>query len=344
MKVRSVLAVVLLASLCSAGFAGNRYAASFLRIGADARTDALGGVGVVIQGGPAAFQWNPAALSRISSPVVQGMYATQFGGFRTSLAVFHHLGVAFPLRGNAVLALNWIHFGVDDIPVYAKLRGNSIYDRLKNPAYRPSGTALGTLQDSENALFFTFTRRLHYLFDPGWLYLKVPLEIPVGVNFKILRTVLGKEQASGLGIDLGGQIRFSLTDLFPSLPLGTMAIGFAVKDLTGTQISWTTRHQEMLDPAVLWGMAYEQSIPVWKSRVSIFSANSEYRGNLSRFGAEWAYLGKLWLRIGYGERQLAMGVGLAFSRFQVDYALETHELGPSHRISLRLNLKKEKNP
>ncbi len=313
------------------------YGASFLQIGVGARALAMGGAAVAFSGDASAFYWNPAGLAGIAHPRIQLMYASQFGGFGNSLGEYQHAGMVVPIKGGANVACNWLRFAVDDIPIYPELEGRNIMQRLQNPAIRPDGTPQGFFQDNENAYFFTFSRTARFILDPGWLYLKIPLEIPFGLNFKVLQINLGKEHASGLGIDFGSMVRFSLNDLFTMRNLGQFSIAVFSQDITNTTLIWSTRHNDSIRRCWHWGIAYEQPLTRFQSHLLIGYSHTNYYSASNHLGMEWEFRKIIALRAGVDANHLATGIGLLLSFFHIDYAFESHELGFSHRISAELD-------
>ncbi len=307
-----------------------KYGAEFLTIGVSPRAAGLGGAFVAIPGDGTGFLWNPASISGAG----KGLYlfsAAQFGGFVNPLGRLDHLGVTLPVR-EATLSFNYVRFGVDDIPIYPELPGENIAQRLRDPALRPDGTPAGYFGDVEQAFVVTFTKNSHHRVDLGWLYNKFSVDIPIGLNLKILHSQLGEATASGLGLDFGFQIRVGLDELFDFPLLGVVHFGFAWKNFTQSSLTWTTHHSDVLRHEILWGLAYRQPLHKWDSDllVTFQRRSSETAG----FGLEWNLKNRLQLRAGSRDKHLTVGAGIAFWRIKIGYALETHELNPSHRVGL----------
>lgn len=313
------------------------YVASFLQIGVGARMLGMGSSGLAAEGDVSSFYWNPAALSDIKNWKLQLMYSTQFGGFSESLASYQHAGIVIPIKENVSLGFNAVRLAVNDIPIYPELEGN-IFQRLRNPAIRPDGSPLGYLHDQEIAYFFTFSKKNRFLLDIGWMFEKLPIEIPIGVNFKIIQINLGNEKAAGLGVDIGTMIRFGLNDLLSTERLGRLSFGVHVKDLSETSLTWSTRHQENIRRSYDIGFGYEHEMQQFQSKLYIgYSHFSELQNN---YGFEWSFKEQLMLRFGFKDSFFASGAGFSFSKFRIDYAFENHDLGNSHRISADLDLTK----
>jgi len=338
MKLKYIPIILLILSVSVAPIYAGKYTASFLQIGAGARFLGMGGAGLAISGDVSSFYWNPAGLAKIRNLKLQLMYATQFGGFSNPLGDYQYVGAAFPIRNDAVLALNWIRFSVNDIPLYPELEGQNFFQRLQNPAIRPDGKPTGYIKDVENAFFISFSKNNRFVLDLGWEYFKIPIEVPFGFNFKILQTSLGEENATGLGIDFGSMILMDLNDLFFSNNLGKFGFGINVKDITKTSLSWSTKHRDSIPRSLNMGVSYQQNI---KKIDSVFLLSYSYIGKEfrdNRLGLEWFYRNHLFLRCGIKEAGYTAGIGFSFSLFQINYAFENQELGNSHRISADINL------
>ena len=315
-----------------------KYSASFLKIGVGARFLGIGNVGTALSGEVSSFYWNPAGLATIANIRAELMYATQFGGFGSSLGTFQHAGFVLPLKGNANIALNWVRFAVNDIPVFPELEGRNIIQRLQNPAIRPDGTPAGFIQNNENAIFISFAKDNKFLLDLGWKYFKIPVEIPFGLNFKIIQIGLGEESASGLGFDFGSMVKFDMNDLFSTVALGKFGIGFVVKDVTQTSITWSTKHRDSIKPSFNWGILYEQKLHFFDSDLNFAFGRTDSGSGGKGIGIEWKLFHRFFLRGGSKDKNFTAGAGFLLSFFRIDYAFANHELGFSHRISADIDL------
>ena len=310
-------------------FAG-KYTADFLSIGVSPRASGLGGAFVAVPADGTAFLWSPAGIMGAFRGI-HAMAATQFGGWQSPLGRLDHLGITIPVY-KASVAFNYVRFSVDDIPIYPELKGENITQRLRDPALRPNGIPDGYLDDVEEAYIFTFVKNNKKWIDLGWLYSKFPIEFPVGVNLKIVHTKIGRYTASGINLDMGFQLRLGLDDFFDTPKLGQLITGFAWQNLTQSSLSWSTHHQDVIKSSLGWGISYLQPLPKYDSHVFITMGQS-FSQALS-FGLEWDYKHRLKLRLGSREKRVSFGAGIAFWKVHVNYALETHELNPSHRLGL----------
>ncbi len=329
MKRKRVILFFLFLILPEWVFAG-KYTADFLSIGVSPRASGLGGAFVAVSSDGTAFLWNPAGIAGVSKEI-HAMAATQFGGFKNPLGRLDHLGITLPIY-KAAIAFNYVRFSVDDIPIYPELKGENIAQRLRDPALRPDGTPDGYLSDAEEAYIFTFVKDNQKSLDLGWLYSKFKIDIPVGLNLKILHTKIGHYSASGMSLDMGFQVRLGLNDFFDSRKLGKLVLGFNWQNLTQSSLSWSTHHHDVLKHSLGWGLSYLQSLPRYHSQLLLVMGKSFFMP--LGFGIEWNYRNRMSLRVGSHAKHVAFGAGFSFWRFQVNYALETHELNASHRLGL----------
>jgi len=157
--------------------AAGSYSNAFMEIGVGARALSMGAQFAASRTTDRPFFWNPAGLAFIKRVQVSGMYGNQFGSLTAPLGNYHFLGLALPMTNKAVLSANWIRLAVDGIPVYAELEGRSYFDRLHNPALRPSGDPEGSIHDVEDGLVFSFAQHNLIDWDLGWMYHRVKVEI-----------------------------------------------------------------------------------------------------------------------------------------------------------------------
>ena len=316
-----------------------KYTSDFLNIGVDARALGMGSAYCAYSENVSSFFWNPAGLGRVRQIQISGMYGPQFGSLQNPLGLFHYIGIALPLQGDAVFALNWVRLKVDDIPVYGELQGQSYWDRLHNISLRPSGDPSGYIADTEDALFFSFAKMNAFKWDLGWEFHKVSVEIPFGINVKWIRQTLGKGEASGLGVDIGTAFRIQLNEFFQYKPLGILSLGMCAKDVTKSRLNWNTdeKSQEEINRSFRWGLSYLHQIPAINGFVTVTSdwAMMNHQ-NYSYLGLEAGFYQLLHLRMGVCQSKPTFGAGISLWRFTADYAFLSHELNNLHRLSCSL--------
>jgi hypothetical protein len=331
------IGLMAIAFSCSIQAAGDKYANSFLEIGVGARALGMGGAFCGISDDGHAFYWNPAGTSLLKRPRISAMYGPQFGSISNPLGNFHFIGYVQPLKGDVVLGFHWIRLAVDDIPVYSELHGGSYMDRLRDRSLRPGGDPEGTINDSEDAYFFTFSKRNSILADLGWLYHKVRIELPMGINLKWIHQSIGEESATGLGVDFGMMARLYLNDLFLSDRVGWLAFGLQIQDITRTSMRWSTRRQESAERNVKWGVAYECPLPMKNNLVRLALDRDSRDGGVGHLGLEFLGFRRFSLRIGSDGGRFTGGAGLRIKTFEVDYAFQSHSFDSLHRLGCALS-------
>jgi hypothetical protein len=311
---------------------GQKTTNAFLEIGVGPRALGMGGAFCGVADDGTAFYWNPAGMSLIDRPRVSAMYGPQFGTLSNPLGDYHFLGLTLPMKGDVRIGVDWIRLSVDDIPVYPGLEGQSYLERLRDRSLQPDGRPEGYLQDTEDAVFFTFSKLNTNRLDLGWLYHRVRVDIPFGINIKWIRQSIGTYSATGLGVDVGAMLRFHLNDLFQSDRLGCFSIGLHLQDATRTTMRWNTRHQDESPRNWKFGMAYRCPLPVRDAAILLAFDHDTKWGGIDRAGMEFQGFRHLRLRIGSDNGRLTAGAGLKIRFLEVDYAFVTHSLNSLHRV------------
>lgn len=324
------------------------YTNSFLEIPLGARANGMGGAYTAVANDGTAFFWNPAGLALNHRREVSLMYANQFNGF----ASYHFAGYSHKLSEQYGFSVAWIRYSVGGIEETRKLLDN-IYERSQT-GYDFSPYRLGRFDYSDNAIFFSFARLNHFLLNLGWLYSDLPVQIPVGINFKIISggtsglsgqngALTTNARSFGIGADIGAMILVGVNDLAEQPFLGDLCVGLNIQDVTTTGIRWNAasvnsrnqniRPQDVAEQNFKFGISYIQPIDELQSNILFsYESNSRY-GTTRHWGMEYDYRRLLQLRIGYDQRYMTFGAGLKIQNAQLDYAIVNHTLGFTHRIS-----------
>lgn len=306
----------------------NRYAGEFLQVAVGARALGMGGAYCSLADGGFAPYWNPAGSGHQQRLALAVQHATLF-----ELAEHEYINLSLPLPNQATLAFTWIRLGVDDIPVFPE----------------PGRTTEGELQpvedwiiqpdeyfsDAEDAFMLTFAKLNLIDFDLGWQYFVLPLELPVGLNLKYIRQSLKDATATGMGIDMGAQLRFGLDRLLDYEPLGDFAAGLSLQNIGKTALSWDTetKHRDHIPFNLKFGFSYYQPLSSGGTGFTLaYDRDTVYEG-LNHFGAELRYRDLVALRAGVEDDELTMGAGLQIWHLALDYAFVSYDLGNIHRIS-----------
>lgn len=318
--------------------AAGEYADAFLELGVSGRASAMANAIGALDFSETAFMSNPAGIGYIRQARVGLMYTSQFG-----LANHNYFGFATPTSQHYSLALSWIRFGVDDIPIYPDLV-STITDKAerRDSVINIYNSDVETFSDAENAVFFSLARFNSAIVDLGWRYSKFNLEFPVGINIKLIHKKYYDLEGFGIGIDIGGRLRVSGEELLDITHLGKLSIGLALKDITGTTIYWNTKSQDCISlyPALSFGL--EQPIKPLKLMINL-GAEKQYRyHDKTNYGLEIVYANRLAVRAGLKKSGLSLGLGLNFKAMKktinLDYSFYNHDLGASHRVGLGIGI------
>ncbi len=146
---------------------GGKYSGEFLELGVSAKNLAMGTSCSALDRSNTAFYSNPAGLAYINQTTANLMYMDQFG-----LAKYNYLGSSFSINNKSTFAINWIHFGVTDIPRRPDLFLSGIYTSEERRAeiLSKKGTGYGFFSNTEDALFFSFAKMNYYDFFLSWMF------------------------------------------------------------------------------------------------------------------------------------------------------------------------------
>lgn len=323
-----------------------RYAGEFLEIGVGGRAVGMGGAFTAVADDPSAFYWNPCGLGYSEGLKFSGMYADLFGG----LANYSVAGVAAEVPG-AVVGINWIRLSVENIPRHPDYDNRLLFpygDSLYGQPYPYNdprelivarhGEPDGYFSDTESAIFLTFAKLNEFTLDLGWSYFTLPVQMPIGASVKIIQNSIDNASATGIGADVGAQIRLRTNDLIGRRWPGWLCWGFNLQDITRTQINWGKGVRDAIPTNFRVGAAYILETASLHSRFT-FSYDTEKRYERTHhYGIEYSYEEVLMLRGGLWGDEWTAGAGIALWRAAIDYAYRARDLGTIHRVSLTLLL------
>ena len=321
-------------------YAQDLYAGDFLRIPVGSRALAMGGAYTAIANDESAFHWNPAGVALIPDQLIGFMYSAEFGTPGNSLANFYQLGFTYPMK-DLTLGLNWVRLSVGDLNQTPDLTNIAVTDQREELVNELYSGAPNYFSDNEDAVVLSIARDNTFTLDWGWLYYKEKVEVPIGINFKIIHQAIGSfGSANAIGVDGGAMLRFSLAEFLLSPSLGNLALGASFTDIAGTQLSWSTHRTEIIPMQILSGIAYAQPIPSIRS-VATFSSDFFLNERTQpRFGLEMTYEKDISLRFGLDQGEFTTGAGYNWEhKIDVNYSLSINDaLGPEHRLSFSADL------
>jgi hypothetical protein len=311
-----------------------KFAGEFLALGSGARGLAMGQAMTALSDDPFSCFWNPAGLALVDRRSVSGMATSHFGSLTDPMGSMGHVGLTWPIGGGN-LALNLLHFQVTDIPRYPEL-GDDEYTFEERRAWIEArgGDPLGTFENADQAVYFSFAKRNRFTFRAGWLYRELPVELPYGINFKVIRSSLDDDEGLGVGVDAGIQARVRVEDMSGIKGLGEFSLGARFDNFTNTGLRWDGG-QDAIHYYHVLGAA-------WKLRLGGVGLTlshdwDHHYDTRQHSGLELDYLRRLFLRLGHQGRdgRMTYGAGFVLGALTLDYAGLDHDLGRLHRMSFQ---------
>lgn len=336
-----------------------KYSNDFMYIGVGAQNFGMGNAVVATTNDITAGYWNPAGLVRIPTNM---QFSFMHNEYFAGIAKYDYAGIAFPIDSNKhAFAINFLRFGVDDIPNTLDLidpDGSINYDNVKSFSVGNYGILL------------SYARTI------------IP-NLSIGATAKIVHNKAGGFAKSwGFGVDIGAM--YSIKD---------WKIGLTVKDITTTFNAWSysfsdkekqilaqTQNEipksstEITLPRIQFGVAYSKK---FKDKIELTAAldweltTDGQRNTListkkvsmdPKIGIELGLWNIFYIRSGINNFQKVLnsdnkkvftvqpniGVGLRFKNFVfVDYAYtdvgKASENQFSHVVSLKVGFNKRKH-
>lgn len=331
---RKVFAIIL--ALSSVSFAQSKYVGSFLEIPVGAQALGMGDAFVSLADDGTAFHYNPAGTALIDTKILSMMYSSQYGSLFSPLSNFFFLGYAQKLQDLNV-SINWVRLSVDNIPSEPDL---TVYD---SPAQREllvkSGQGYGSFSSADDAIYLNISRMFAFNIDFGWSLFKIPIQLPVGINFKIIHRSLDGRVASGVGLDGGFMLRLPIGEVTAKENPGMFSFGMNIRDVTNTRIAWDTQTNEIIPRSLVWGASYDAPINIISGDL-VITINRDTRYGDFLVGGEYVYKNLLALRVGSDASNITAGAGINLNFMHVDYAFLAQDLGNVNRVSASFYLDK----
>jgi hypothetical protein len=327
--------ILVLLSLAACLFAG-RYAGDFLSIGAGARPLGMGGAFAGVADSPDAIYWNASGLAQIRRSEFSLMHAFLY----KNLAAYDNFTYAQPLPNEVTIGLNWTRLTVDDIPYFDEkyLVGTTVDQRSAYPDLQLPGVTGKYFRSTDDLYQFAFAKNFHQDVNLGWFFFEIPFDFYMGGNIKYIKREILDNLGTGTGFDLSVLTRTDLSAVIDADWLGQFQAGWNFKDIGGTDITWNTesQHVDEILQTTKMGLAFIQPVNAWHSTF-VFDFDTDYEyDTVQRYGLEWRYRDRTYLRTGLYDRNFTAGVGVRFYSFLADYAFSTNELGFTNRIGLSL--------
>lgn len=318
-----------------------RYAGAFLEIPLGARALGMGTASTAVADDAWGFFWNAAGLGLLPEGVLlSGMYSSQYGPLGSPLAHYFHTGLTISVAG-LQLAGNWVRLTVPDLRHYPDLTRVLSPQEREELVRRAGGGDF--IPNADDALWLTLARLFVVRVDFGWLRFVVPLEVPVGLNVKLVHERIAEHSASGMGLDIGAIVRVNLKDIAFDERWPRLALGLSLRDVGGTRLLWTTQRPHRIPPSTRWGLALTQPLEMWHMELTAaYDRDSRY-GTSRHVGLEVLYRRSFALRLGWYAGVVTLGAGLDAGFLTADYAFMAEsdtQLGSVHRLSVSVRLQR----
>lgn len=311
--------------------AQDKYAGELFELPGDARSVAMGGVGVCSTHEAATGFFNPALLDQAIQPSLMLAHREQFGGtVEANLAA-----ISFQRTGALAFHFGVIQRGIDDIPDTRYALEDRNGDGQIDEDERLIPEKIQYFNQREWGILLSVSRRDQI----GWWW---------GGNVKLVGNSLAEELGLGLGFDLGMWRNYG----------DRLSFGIMFQDITTTQIYWSTGRWATTAPRITAGMNINITVPVIEKTLLVEGEitsrldgrrieESFHLGEVSfscHSGGELILNNNLRLRIGGSNLYpFTLGVGLSFTTFKLDYAYigntRAQLFEPTHQVSVILFLK-----
>ena len=286
--------------LLSFGFSENyaRFSGSFLRMGTSARSIAMGSAFTAEMDYGFAAYHNPAWTAFQTEKQVGFNYQNLSLDRRLATSSF-----SAPLPPTAGIGVAWLSAGVTEI------QGRN-----------STGEKTAIMRTSEDAFIVTFSQRIK-----PWL--------AVGANFKILRNQLPSNeenlQGSGLGFDIGLLIK----------PGEGKTIGLMIQDMSASY-QWKTGdvydegrpYKDSFPTLYRIGTSFNMPNILVVADIGFITDHESFMDVLPRAGIEYNLYESFYLRSGYGNNRISIGMGMDYTLFKsqdsrLDYAFSLEAAG-----------------
>ncbi|OGC43916.1 hypothetical protein A2Y85_06705 [candidate division WOR-3 bacterium RBG_13_43_14] len=288
-----------------------KYAGDFQELGIGGRASGMGGTGIAQFHDPATIYYNPGG-SFFAPKSILIMHSENFAGIVRN----EYIGVILPQRAHIFgLAVQYISVG--DIKL------TTLPDTTELPGDDNQPYAYDTVGTNDIVLYLEYARGLMIGSDPH----RNGPKLAYGANIKIYYRDLVAITGYGGGLDLGCAFT---SEYFQA--------GLAVRDFILAPLIWDNGTRETILPKIMLGVSPVIPFGGINSRLTIacdFIKEIGVSGFSMKYGFEFCFRDVISGRAGFNAGRFTVGIGLAYKKFRLDYALLTHsELSNTHRVSL----------
>jgi hypothetical protein len=323
---------ILLGILVATQAQADKFAGAFLEAGAGARAYGMGNAYTALANDASGIYWNPAGLASTHHNELMASHEFRFG----DLVDYSYFGGVYQVRQrNGRLGVGLIRLGIDNI----QFPDSSLWSDFDDDGeIDPGEFNFDEVRDADKIRFVNDAEYGIYL-----TYAQPAGNWHLGGSLKFIRQSVGDYSSFGMGLDLGIIRR----DVFRNFD-----VGLALRDITGTYLSWSTGRKETISPVPRLGLAYTlpsetlRGVFVLSSDIEMHFDNRQvadqfWSGSTSAnvsWGLEFSMQNRLALRLGMLEETFQAGAGLVAGPMHFDYAFvpdPVNDLDWSQRLAIR---------
>jgi len=286
------------------------------RIGADARTMALGNAASAFPQDPSGFLWNPAGVVVVQQKSVLFSHTTLFDDVQ-----YQSVDYAHPTLSAGTFGLGVSRIGIGGIRSYEDVGGGD-------------GTA-GIPVDMGEISYWWGKLTLAYGATLG-------KGLSLGTNFVVHRQVLGAASSYGFGMDAGIHYRIR----YEGSILDNLFFGVSMTNALPARLKLGDQF-ETLPRTLRIGIAkiFYMRGNLDRFLLIVDGEKGQYRSHVLHAGVEYVFHNAVFLRAGLDDGKMTLGGGLSLRYFQIDYATGRFGDDPAyfprnHRFSLIFNIGK----
>jgi len=271
------------------------------------------------------FFYNPANSSTDISDKIFIGYEHKF--LYSNISHFNSASFIMPTIRSVRIGFGYINQIISGIPIYPEYSDTV--------SFEPRGYF------SDNAHCILLNVSYIYTNDPISKY-----EIAGGLNIKSIIHSIYENMGIGAGLDLGINNSYKFNTFSEQVP-SKVYLGFVLKDIGGTKITWDTDSKTTDTREMMYGigLSYSSDIRIAQSQIFLelnysnreggtvgFSFIYKYNQMIGVFAGENEYINA---DIGYTQREIGGGCFIDILGFGIYYGISKSEIGFNNSVSIR---------
>ena len=317
-----------------------RYAADMTHLPAGSDIVALGETGVVLPRHGVASLWNPATPAFLRRYELSAEFADLYGGMSQHGCV----AMAIPLSEGLGTSVMYLPFFSGAIPYYDTLLG-TMSQRQADPNLRPDGNARSTFSNNQHLLVMSIARLFSQAMprapDAGF---PLPFEMGVGCSFKSFWQTMKPDSILRMGmsvnLDAGMIMRVGLDYNFKKKEVSRQILfGFTARDFLPSPVIWINsrdeydpeqEYREEITRSYYSGLSYVDKSGNFGGAWTLTAAIEKRYTLTYHYGIEAEFRDMIAFRAGLSDKIPAVGAGVKYKRYFLDYTFRFDELACSY--------------